>query len=231
MGERPSLRSAIAAAEIPAPTPPVQDVPAPEGEDEPPRGEDATEEPDEDDDAIGADEDDEAEADEPIDDDIEPGTVLSIADLVEAEVAAPDARAADREPDAEPEPDSETRRSRSRRDRRRSSSAGTVLEEAPAELADADAEVEADTDHEVAAGTEPEEVAEPRRKVNTLAVLALLIGVLACPLAALFGHLALGQLKVSDERGVVPAWIAVVLGYLWLGFWIVFGISYFATNG
>jgi hypothetical protein len=76
---------------------------------------------------------------------------------------------------------------------------------------------------------EPDEA--PRRHVNTLAVLALAIGILACPLAALFGHLALGQLKVSGERGVIPAWIAVVLGYLWLGFWIVFGVSFLATNG
>jgi hypothetical protein len=75
-----------------------------------------------------------------------------------------------------------------------------------------------------------DDVPGPRR-VNTLAVLALAIGILASPLAALFGHLALGQLKASGERGVIPAWVAVVLGYLWLGFWIVFGVSFFATNG
>lgn len=192
----------------------MEDAPAPEGEEEPPA-----------DDVVG--DAAEVEADEPFDDDIAPGTMLSIADLVEAEAADRDVPNEDAEPDAEPEPEPEVRRSRSRRERRRSTpSAGTVLEEAPAELAESDAELEADT-----ADAEPEEFAEPRRKVNTLAVLALLIGVLACPLAALFGHLALGQLKVSDERGVIPAWIAVVLGYLWLGFWIVFGISYFATNG
>ena len=67
--------------------------------------------------------------------------------------------------------------------------------------------------------------------MNTLPILALLIGILACPFAALFGHIALGQLKASGERGVIPAWIAIVLGYLWLGFWIVFGITYLATNG
>ncbi|HWH25251.1 MAG TPA: DUF4190 domain-containing protein [Pseudolysinimonas sp.] len=67
--------------------------------------------------------------------------------------------------------------------------------------------------------------------VNTLAIIALAMGVLASPLAALFGHLALSQLKVSAERGVTPAWIAIVLGYLWLGAWIVFGISYLMTNG
>ena len=68
-------------------------------------------------------------------------------------------------------------------------------------------------------------------RVNILAVLALILGCLVSPLAALFGHLALNQLKTSGERGVIPAWIAVVLGYLWLGFWIVFGVTYFATNG
>jgi hypothetical protein len=68
-------------------------------------------------------------------------------------------------------------------------------------------------------------------RVNTLAILALLIGVLASPLAALFGHIALGQLRASGERGVIPAWIAIVLGYLWLGFFLVLGIMYLATNG
>ena len=67
--------------------------------------------------------------------------------------------------------------------------------------------------------------------MNLLAVLALLLGVLASPLAALFGHVALGQLRASGERGVIPAWIAIVLGYLWLGFFLVLGITYLATNG
>lgn len=68
-------------------------------------------------------------------------------------------------------------------------------------------------------------------RVNLLAVLALLLGVLASPLAALFGHVALSQLRASGERGVIPAWIAIVLGYLWLGFFLVLGITYLATNG
>ena len=36
-------------------------------------------------------------------------------------------------------------------------------------------------------------------RVNLLAVLALLLGILASPLAALFGHVALGQLRASGE--------------------------------
>jgi len=145
----------------------------------------------------------------------------------EQEEAAPEPEPADLEqPEPEPHPEFETRRSRSRRERRPSpSSTGTLLEERESDLDD-----EVDFDAETVA-EEVDADASPRRKVNTLAILALLIGILACPVAALFGHLALGQLKVSNERGVIPAWIAVVLGYLWLGFWIVFGISYFATNG
>jgi hypothetical protein len=72
---------------------------------------------------------------------------------------------------------------------------------------------------------------DPQAPINSLAIVAVLLGVLGMPFAALFGHLALAQLKGSGERGVIPSWIAVVLGYLWLGFWIVFGITYLATNG
>lgn len=175
MGERPSLRSALAGTVVPPPTPPREDAPAPDGE---------------------------GEADAPLlDEDDEPlpePSGLSIADLA----AAPEDEAA-RQDEAEPD---------------------------VGELGD---ELDDDTDAEVLGADaipadEPDEA--PRRHVNTLAILALAIGILACPLAALFGHLALGQLKVSGERGVIPAWIAVVLGYVWLGFWIVFGVSFLATN-
>ena len=54
-------------------------------------------------------------------------------------------------------------------------------------------------------------------RVNPLAVLALILGVLLSPLAALFGHLAAGQIARSygAERGAVMAWVAVGLGWLW----------------
>ncbi|MGN6502256.1 MAG: hypothetical protein ACTHKX_05030, partial [Pseudolysinimonas sp.] len=179
LGERPSLRSALAGTAVPAPTPPREDAPAPTGEEDP--------EPLVDDEPLAPLPD---EDDEPLP---EPSG-LSIADL-----------AAQPEPEPEPEPDKRE-----------------------------DEEPEAEPDDELlVADAIPadEPVEEPRRHVNTLAILALAIGILACPLAALFGHLALGQLKVSGERGVIPAWIAVVLGYVWLGFWIVFGVSFLATNG
>lgn len=78
-----------------------------------------------------------------------------------------------------------------------------------------------------ALSTDPEGEA-PR--VNVLAVLALILGGLLSPLAALFGHIALAQIKTSGERGLVPAWIAVVLGYVWLVVVAVLVITYVTTN-
>lgn len=78
-----------------------------------------------------------------------------------------------------------------------------------------------------ALSTDPE--AHPRR-VNVLAVLALILGCLLSPLAALFGHVAVAQIRISGERGHVPAWIAVVLGYIWLVTLAVLVIAYVTTN-
>lgn len=68
------------------------------------------------------------------------------------------------------------------------------------------------------------------RRVNVLAVLALILGCLLSPLAALFGHVAVSQIRISGERGLVPAWIAVVLGYIWLVTLAVLVIAYVTTN-
>ncbi len=68
------------------------------------------------------------------------------------------------------------------------------------------------------------------RRVNVLAVLALILGCLLSPLAALFGHVALSQIKITGERGLVPAWIAVVLGYVWLVTLAVLVIAFVTTN-
>lgn len=64
----------------------------------------------------------------------------------------------------------------------------------------------------------PAPPARRRPRLNTLAVAALILAVLLSPLAALFGHLAAGQIARSHgrERGVAIAWVAVGLGYLWL---------------
>jgi hypothetical protein len=218
LGERPSLRSALAATEVPMPTPPRElEVETPEGEHEAPEPEIFRPPV-----AVEAEAEPEPAAEPEPEPEPEPSPELSpisIADLVEHEhdVEAP-------EPAHEPEPE---RRTRSR-GRRAGAPTGTLVAE-PEHATDHD------TDEELAEDVAPEYETDPERdrtgSVNTLAILALLMGVLASPLAALFGHLALGQLKVSGERGVIPAWIAVVLGYLWLGFFIVLGITYLATNG
>lgn len=67
-------------------------------------------------------------------------------------------------------------------------------------------------------------------KVNILAVLALILGCLVSPLAALFGHLALAQIGRTGERGTAIAWVAIVLGYLSLAALLVLGISYLVLN-
>ncbi|UYN83358.1 MAG: DUF4190 domain-containing protein [Microcella sp.] len=64
------------------------------------------------------------------------------------------------------------------------------------------------------------------RPLNALAVAALILAILLSPLAALFGHIAAGQISRSKgrERGVVIAWVAVGLGYLWLVGAIIAGV-------
>jgi hypothetical protein len=69
-----------------------------------------------------------------------------------------------------------------------------------------------------------------RRRVNALAVVALVLGCLASPLAALFGHLALGQIHASGERGRIAAIAAIVLGYGSLAFIVGLGVIYLATH-
>ena len=73
-------------------------------------------------------------------------------------------------------------------------------------------------------------LATPAAKVNILAVLALILGCLVSPLAALFGHLALNQISRTGERGTAIAWVAIVLGYLSLAALLVLGISYLVLN-
>ncbi len=88
-------------------------------------------------------------------------------------------------------------------------------------------DIPADEPDPTPAAIRPEAV-EPR--VNILAVLALILGCLVSPLAALFGHLALNQISRSGERGTAIAWVAIVLGYLSLAAVLVIGISYLVLN-
>lgn len=64
----------------------------------------------------------------------------------------------------------------------------------------------------------PAEAQGPRPRRNALAVLSLVLGIMLSPLAALFGHLAVEQIRRARgaERGLAIAWVAVGLGWLWL---------------
>lgn len=65
---------------------------------------------------------------------------------------------------------------------------------------------------------DPDPAAAERPRRNALAVLSLALGLMLSPLAALFGHLAVGQIRRArgGERGLALAWVAVGLGWLWL---------------
>jgi hypothetical protein len=61
-------------------------------------------------------------------------------------------------------------------------------------------------------------------RTNTLAILALVFGVLGGYLAIIFGHIALSQIKRTGERGGGMATAGLILGYLWLAVTVVFVI-------
>ena len=61
---------------------------------------------------------------------------------------------------------------------------------------------------------------EPRR-FNILAILALLLACIGGAPALIFGHVAIGQIKESGERGLRIAQVATVLGYVWLVVWVI----------
>lgn len=52
--------------------------------------------------------------------------------------------------------------------------------------------------------------------MNPLAIVALVLACIASPFALIFGHLAVGQILLSGERGFVIARVATVLGYVWV---------------
>lgn len=57
--------------------------------------------------------------------------------------------------------------------------------------------------------------------VNPLSILALILACLVSPLAIILGHIAAFQIRRHGGRGLVMAWIATALGYLWLAGWTV----------
>ena len=59
------------------------------------------------------------------------------------------------------------------------------------------------------------EAAAPAR-VNPIAIIALVLACVGGAPALIFGHLAMAQIRLTGERGMLIARIATGLGYLWL---------------
>lgn len=73
--------------------------------------------------------------------------------------------------------------------------------------------------------TPPADTAEPNtesRSWNVLAVVAVVLGLALSPFAAVFGYLALGQIRRSGQNGESLAVAAIVLGWIWT---LVFGVG------
>lgn len=83
-----------------------------------------------------------------------------------------------------------------------------------------EAEPEPETEAEVIPAAIRPDAVEPRR-FNILAILALLLACIGGAPALIFGHVAIGQIKESGERGLRIAQVATVLGYVWLVVWVV----------
>ena len=77
----------------------------------------------------------------------------------------------------------------------------------------------------------------PRGPLNALAVVSVALGVLLSPLAAVFGHIALGQIARSrrlggrNERGRRAAGTAIALGWLWLVAYLIIGAAVWVALG
>lgn len=86
---------------------------------------------------------------------------------------------------------------------------------------------------EIPGALRPESDADPTpdaRPLSTLALVALALGVIGGPVAIIFGHLAIRQIRQTGERGIGLARIATVLGYVWLVAWIAV-IVWVVTSG
>lgn len=61
---------------------------------------------------------------------------------------------------------------------------------------------------------------------NVFAILALIFGILGGLLAIVFGHIALSQIHRTGEQGRGLAIAGLVLGYIFLAFWVIFLVGF-----
>jgi hypothetical protein len=67
----------------------------------------------------------------------------------------------------------------------------------------------------------------PRSGMNILAIISLILAIALSPLAVVFGYLAVGQARRSEQRGEALAWVAVGLGWLWVVGYVIIGAIVF----
>lgn len=69
--------------------------------------------------------------------------------------------------------------------------------------------------------------AAPAAKWNVLSIVTLVLGVLGFAIVPVItGHISLSQIKKTGEQGKVLAIIGLVLGYIGIAFWLIFGIIF-----
>ncbi len=65
---------------------------------------------------------------------------------------------------------------------------------------------------------------EPERSgINILSIVALILALTLSPFSVIFGYLAVGQIRRSEQRGEALAWFSVGLGWLWLVGYVLAG--------
>ena len=67
----------------------------------------------------------------------------------------------------------------------------------------------------------------PRSGMNILAIISLILAIAISPFAVVFGYLAVGQARRSQQRGEAVAWVAVGIGWLWVVGYVILGAIVF----
>lgn len=66
-----------------------------------------------------------------------------------------------------------------------------------------------------------------RSGMNILAIISLILAIALSPFAVVFGYLAVGQARRSQQRGEAVAWVAVGIGWLWVVGYVILGAIVF----